>query len=625
MDHLGLLGASLFSDCKVSFMPNQSSPDPSLDTVPKLFQAQVRRFQNQVAMREKVLGLWKEISWNEYRDNVRIAAMGLLAFGVGKGQCVSIISGNNKEWLYCDIAIQSLGGITVGIYTTNSSEEITYILNHSESRIFFVEDEEQLDKVLLARAEIPLLEKVIVYDMEGLRNLKDPLVMSFEDFMALGQKAFQKEPDRFDQLWPRVKPEDTALIVYTSGTTGPPKGAMLSHQNVTWTNRALVKSNTTYEGDEILSYLPLCHVAERNSTTFAALTNGYIINFAENMETVPEDLREISPHSFFAVPRIWEKFYSQILLRMQECTWLEKKVFAWAIVVGQKASGLKLDHQPWPVALKIKYALAHFLVFRNLKRLLGLERARYMISGGAPISPDILKFFHAVGLSIREVYGQTEDTGPTSIHQGEDIKLGTVGKPIPETEVMIAEDGEILVRGPHVFQGYLKAPDLTNETIIDGWLHSGDIGRFDEEGNLVITGRKKDIIITSGGKNVTPQFIENKLKFSHYINDAVVIGDGRKYLTALIMIDKENVTQHSQDNRIPFTTYKSLCHNDDIKDLIQKEVNKVNKTLAQVETIKQFRLIDIEMTSDDPEMTATMKLKRKYVNERFKDLIREMY
>ncbi len=606
-------------------MPNQSILDPSLDTVPKLFHAQVKRFGERVAMREKDLGVWKEISWNEYREKVRVVAMGLLAFGVEKEQCVSIISGNNKEWLYCDIAIQCIGGITVGIYTTNAPEEVAYIINHSESRIFFVEDEEQLDKVLLTRAELPLLEKVIVYDMEGLRNLKDPLVMSFEDFLELGEREYRKDPEGFDQLWPQVKPEDTALIVYTSGTTGPPKGAMISHQNVTWTNRALAKSNAAYEGDEILSYLPLCHVAERNSTTFAAMTNGYVINFAENLETVPEDLREISPHAFFAVPRIWEKFYSQIILRMQECTWLEKKMFAWAVEVGQKASALKLGHQPWPGVLKLKYALSHFLVFRNLKRLLGLERARYMLSGGAPISPDILKFFHAVGLFIREVYGQTEVTGPTSIHQGEDIKLGTVGKPIPETEVRIAEDGEILVRGPHVFQGYLKAPELTRETIIDGWLHSGDIGRFDDEGNLIITDRKKDIIITSGGKNVTPQFIENKLKFSPYINDAVVIGDARKYLTALIMIDKENVTQYAQDNRIPFTTYKSLCHNEDIRDLIQKEVNKVNKTLAQVETLKDFRLIDIELTSDDPELTATMKLKRKYVNERFKDLIREMY
>ncbi len=275
--------------------------------------------------------------------------------------------------------------------------------------------------------------------------------------------------------------------------------------------------------------------------------------------------------------------------------------------------------------MRIKYAVAHIAVFRNLKRMLGLDRGRYIISGAAPISPDILKFFHAVGINVREVYGQTEDSGPTSVHPEGDIKLGTVGKPVPGVEVKIADDGEILVKGPNVFQGYYKNPELTAEYIRDGWLHSGDVGRFDEEGNLIITDRKKDIIITSGGKNITPQYIENKLKFSPYINDATVIGDKRKYLTSLIMIDKENVTQYAQDKRIPFTTYKNLCGNGEIIELIQGEINKVNKILAQVETIKKFRLIDVELTTDDAELTATMKLKRKYVNERFYDLIEDMY
>ena len=600
-------------------------PDPSLDTVPKLFHAQVERFKDKVAMREKVLGIWQEISWNQYRENVRAAGMGLVALGIKRSQCVSIISENNPEWLYCDIATQCIGAITVGIYTTNSAEEVSYIINHSESRIFFVEDEEQLDKVLLTRKDLPMLKKVIVYDMEGLRNFKDPMVMSFDDFMTLGKSEAEKDPTRFDKLWPQVKPEDIALIVYTSGTTGPPKGAMLSHHNVIWTNRALGESNPVYETDEILSFLPLCHIAERNMTTFSSLTYGQVVNFAENLETVPEDIREISPHIFFAVPRIWEKFYSGIILRMQDSTWLEKKGFDWAIKVGEEASIYRLDHQPVPTFLRIKYDLAHFMVFRNLQRSLGLERGRFVFSGGAPISPDILKFFHAIGIPIREVYGQTEDTGPTTIHQGEDIKLGTVGKPIPGIKVKIADDGEILVKGPNVFQGYYKDPELTKDYIVDGWLHSGDVGKFDDEGNLVITDRKKDIIITAGGKNITPQYIENKFKFSPYINDAVVIGDGKKYLTALIMIDDENVTQYAQDQRIPFTTYKSLCHNEEIVDLIQKEVNKVNKTLAQVETIKKFRLIDIKLTTDDSELTATMKLKRKFVGERFNDLIEGMY
>ncbi len=606
-------------------MPGFVKPDSSLDTIPRLFHAQVKLFGDRIAIREKVLGIWQEISWIQYRENVLAVGMGLLELGVGKGDRISIISENNPEWLYCDIAIQCIGGITVGIYTTNSAEEVAYILNHSESRIFFVEDEEQLDKVLLVKKDLPVLKKVIVYDMKGLRNFSDPLVMSFKDFMILGKRAAEEDPARLDSIWPQVKSEDLALIVYTSGTTGPPKGAMLSHYNVTWTSRALGDANEVYETDEILSFLPLCHIAERNNSVFTALTYGLTVNFAENLETVPEDLREISPQIFFSVPRFWEKFYSNIILIMQESTWLEKKIFYWALRVGEGVSTLKLNHQPVPIFQRIKNAIAHFMVFKNLKLMLGLERGRYVFSGGAPISPDILKFFHAVGLPVREVYGQTEVCGPTSIHQGDDITLGTVGKPIPGIDVMIAEDGEILVKGPNVFQGYYKEPELTAEYLRDGWLHSGDVGRFDEKGNLLITDRKKDIIITSGGKNITPQYIENKLKFSPYINDAVVIGDARKYLTSLIMIDKENVTQYAQDQRIPFTTYKNLCHNEKIIDLIQNELDKVNKSLAQVETIKKFRLIDVELTNEDPELTATMKLKRKYVNERFSDRIEDMY
>ncbi|MBW1677271.1 MAG: long-chain fatty acid--CoA ligase, partial [Deltaproteobacteria bacterium] len=379
------------------------------------------------------------------------------------------------------------------------------------------------------------------------------------------------------------------------------------------------------EADEILSFLPLCHIGERNISVFCAMICGWVVNFSENLEAVPENIREISPHTFFAVPRFWEKFYSSIVLRMKDSTRLEKKVFDWSLKVGEKARVYRFDRQRVPLLLKLKYALAHFMVYRNLKRLLGLERTEFAATGAAPISPDILKFYHAVGIPIREVYGQTESAGVASMHQGDEIKLGTVGKPLPGVEIKIAEDNEILIKGELVFQGYYGNQELTNEYVRNGWLYTGDVGEIDEEGYLIITDRKKDIIITSGGKNITPSYIENKLKFSPYINDAVVIGDAKKYLTALIMIDKENVTQYAQDNRIPFTTYKSLCHNEDIIELIQQEVDKVNKTLAQVEKLKKFRLIDVELTNEDPELTATMKLKRKYVSEHFGDIIAEMY
>lgn len=604
---------------------NRPTTNPELNTVPKLFHAQVERYQNRVAMREKILGLWQEITWRQYQERVHVAAMALLELGVEKGQCISIISENKPEWLYCDIATLCVGGITVGIYTTNASEEVAYVLNDTGSRLLFVEDEEQLDKVLLARNELPHLQKIVVFDMEGLRNFKDPMVMSFDLFMDQGSKALEKNPQAIDRLWPLVEPQDAALIVYTSGTTGRPKGAMISHGNVIWSSRAVLEASPAREGDEILSFLPLCHVAERNLTTFCAMVYGWVVNFAENLETVPENIKEISPDTFFAVPRFWEKFYSSIILRMQESTWVERKVFDWAIKIGESVRMYRFNKQAVPLHLQLGYQLAHFMVFRNLRNLLGLGKTRFATTGAAPIAPDILKFFHAVGIPIREAYGQTESSGVAAMHQGEDIKLGTVGKPLPGVEVKLAADNEILLKGEFVFQGYHGRPELTAEYVKNGWLYTGDVGEIDKDGFLKITDRKKDIIITSGGKNITPSYIENKLKFSPYINDAVVIGDGRKFLSSLIMIDKENVTQFAQDNRIPFTTYKSLCHNQAITELIQQELDKINKTLAQVEKLKKFRLIDVELTSEDPELTATMKLKRKYVSENFSDLITEMY
>jgi long-chain acyl-CoA synthetase len=345
----------------------------------------------------------------------------------------------------------------------------------------------------------------------------------------------------------------------------------------------------------------------------------------EEMDTIPENMREVSPTIFFAVPRIWEKFYSGLILTMKESTGLEKWAFRWALGVGQKVSDFRLNGAEPPFSLKALFALADWTVMRNLKKSIGLNRARYCLSGAAPISPDLLKFYHSLGIDIREVYGQTENCGPTSIHYEKDVRFGTVGKPLPRAEIRIAEDGEILLKGPHIFMGYFNDPEKSRETVVDGWLHTGDVGRFDENGHLIITDRKKDIIITAGGKNITPSEIENQLKFSPYINDAVVIGDGRKYLTALIMIDDENVMKFAQDNRVPFTTYASLTRAAEVIDLIQKEVEEVNKKFARVETIKKFRLIDIQLTTDDEEITPTMKLKRKFVNEKFKEVIDSMY
>jgi len=461
--------------------------------------------------------------------------------------------------------------------------------------------------------------------MEGLRHFKDPMVMSFDELLALGKEENQQEPELFERLIRGPGPGDLAILIYTSGTTGPPKGAMISHQNILSVMEMANEVNPGFEDDEILSFLPLCHIAQRTVSVFNPLQVPFIVNFVEELDTVPENIREVSPTVFFAVPRIWEKFYSGLVLRMRDSTRLEKLAFKWALHIGQKVSDYRLNQSEPPLYLNLLFKLADWTVLKNLKKSVGLDRARYLLSGAAPISPDLLKFYHSLGLDMREVYGQTENCGPTSIHYENDVKFGTVGRALPRAQIKIAEDGEILLKGPHIFMGYFNDPEKTAETIVDGWLHTGDVGEMDEDDHLIVLDRKKDIIITSGGKNITPSEIENQLKFSPYINDAVVIGDGRKYLTALIMVDDENVMEYAQENRIPFTTYASLTKADEIIKLIKNEVEKVNKKFARVETIKKFSLIDVKLTEDDDEITPTMKLKRKFVNEKFKEAIESMY
>ena len=595
------------------------------DTIPGLFYARVRQYNDKTALRKKEYGIWTDISWKEFGENVRYISLGLVSLGLKNGECVTLIGENRPEWLYADLAIMSAGGITAAIYTTSSPEQCAYIINHSQAKFHIVEDEEQLDKVLKTRDTLPNLEKIIVMEMEGLSHFKDPMVMSLEDLMGVGRDLQERVPTYFVARLHEPQPDDTALLIYTSGTTGPPKGAMLSHDNVIWTTHALKESLPVYETDELLSFLPLSHIAERMFSVFYAIQYGYTVNFIENTDTVTQNMVEISPTIFFAVPRIWEKYYSTITIRMSDATWLKRSLYYASLKVGAKISGLRLANEKVPFYWRAIYQLFHFTVFRKLKEKLGFDRVRLAISGAAPISPDVLQYYHGIGIPLREIYGQTEDCGPTSIHLGEHIKIGTVGKAIPGVEIRIADDGEILVKGRNVFQGYFRSPEATRETLKDGWLHSGDIGELDEEGFLKITDRKKDLIITAGGKNIAPQNIENQLKFSPYVNDAIVIGDRRKYVTALIMIDEDNVVKYAQDNRIPFTTYADLSQNPEIRRLIAGEVEKVNSTLAHVETIKKFTLFHKRLDEEDGELTPTMKVKRKHINETYKDLIESMY
>jgi len=600
-----------------------SSVDVS--TVLILFCQQVAKYGDRVALRKKALGRWHESSWREYGQRVREVASGLVALGLRRGECISIIAENRPEWLYSDLGIMAAGGVTVGIYTTNSPEQCAYILNHSEARFHIVEDEEQLDKVLQVRGGLPLLEKIIVIDLKGLRKFHDPMVISFEQLLAVGREFDAAQPSRFLQSLGEGKPEDVAILVYTSGTTGLPKGAMLSHETILFSTMLLEQIGPMRETDETISYLPLAHIAQRLLSVFGQIRYGYTVNFAESLDTFPYDLREVSPQIFFGPPRIWEKFYSAITLRMEKATWLKRRVYRAALAMGNRAAKRRLCGEAVPPSLHLADLLARLAVFRKLKQHLGLDRARYVLSGAAPIAPGLLEFFQSIGVPIKESYGQTENCGPVTAHLEDRIKLGTVGQAIPGCEVKIAEDGEILLRGRNVFQGYFKDPQATKEALRDGWLCTGDVGELDPEGFLTLTDRKKDLIITAGGKNIAPQPIENQLKSSPYIADAVVIGDRRKHLTALIVIDEENVANFAQEQRIPFTTFSDLTTKPEVYTLIDGEVKRVNRTLSQVETVKRFAVLDKKLDPEDGDVTPTMKVKRKAISERYGELIESLY
>ncbi|NPU83608.1 MAG: AMP-binding protein [Syntrophaceae bacterium] len=596
-----------------------------VDTLPKALASVAARQPGRAAMRRKDMGIWRDISWAGYLRQVRLAALGLHAIGVRRGERVAIIGENRPEWLYSALGTLAAGGTFVGIYTTNPVAECEYVAGHSESVVYICEDEEQLDKALVFRERTPKLRKLVVWNMEGLRHFRDPMLMSFDELLREGERLDGEQPDLFDRLVGEGRGGDVAGIIYTSGTTGPPKGAMLSHEGYLWVGRKAGEICRAGKDDETISFLPLNHVYEQIFDLMVHLTVGHTVNFTENTDTVMADMQEVSPTLFHAVPRIWEKYYSGIVLRMADATRLKRAAYGAAVRIGSRHNEECLAGRTPSFLMRLAYGLAYFAVFRKLKERLGFDRVKLGFSGAAPISHNILKYFQGIGIPIREGYGMTETTGITHMSDERHFKLGTVGRPLPETEVSISEDGEILVRHPGIFLGYWRDEENTREALRDGWLHTGDVGEIDDEGYLRITDRKKDLIITAGGKNVAPQYIENLLKFSPYINDAVVIGDGRKYLTAIIVIDEENVVKFAQDRKVSYTTFASLTRTEEVTALIREEVGKVNDQLARVENIRQFRILDKKLYTEDGEVTPTMKVKRKFINTQYADLIESMY
>ncbi len=596
-------------------------------TVPAVFWNGAAARSGRVLMREKKLGLWREWTWAKAAEAVREIGDGLLALGFAPGDCASILANTVVEWVLADLAVLSCGGVSNGIYPTDAPAQVEYLLFDSRSCVVFVEDDEQLDKVLAVRERLPMLARIVVFDTEGLRDFSDPIVTSLAALRELGRARAGAHPGELDARIAACRPANLAILVYTSGTTGKPKGAMHSHEGIVYTIRGYNTIIHQDDNDERMCFLPLCHVAERIGGEYFAIYTGSILNFVENPETVPENVREIAPTVFTAVPRIWEKFYSSVVIAIRESGRAQQAAYAWAIGIGGRVADRVLAGKPVGTLLKWQFALARRLALDNVRKLIGIHRARFCVTGAAPISPDLVRWYLALGVPMIEVWGMTESCGAATYTPAARIKPGMIGPACPYNEVRLDPNtGELLIRGKNVFMGYLNQPEKTAETIdADGWLHTGDVGTQDGDGYFRITDRMKDIIITAGGKNITPSELENELKFSPYITDAVVVGDRRAYLTAIVMIDLENVEKFAQDHDIPFSNYASLARAPEVQALVGAEVARVNEKFARVEQIKKFWLLETQLSAEDEELTPTMKLKRKLVEAKYADRIEAMY
>ena len=601
---------------------------PSIKSIPATFRENALKRGDRIAMRQKDYGIWQEISWQEYYLQASYVAHALMSLGIEHGDFVGIIGENCAEWLFMDMGIQLAGARTVGIYTTSSWQQVQYVLGHSECKILFAENEEQVDKWLHMREGLPALQYLIYWDKKGLERMNDPQLLFFDDVISKGKKSFEVNPDLHLERIEKVNPDDIALLVYTSGTTGRPKGAMLTSKNILWVANSLLEEKDDVlirEEDETMSFLPLCHIFERMFSVYFPLVFGYTINFAESTDTISHNIREIRPTVGYAVPRVWEKFQSSILIKMSDAPWLNRTAFKAALAVGKNYTNKKLEGERISLWLKFKRFLAYWSILYPLKYMIGMNKMKVALSGAAPISPKVMKFFHMLGITMFEGYGMTETAALISISRLSEYKLGTVGKPILGAEVKLGDDNEILVKHPGVISGYYKYPEATDRALDNGWLHTGDVGEFDQEGFLKIVDRKKDLIITAGGKNIAPQKIENKLKFSSYINDAIVIGDRRKFISAIIVLDEENINKYARDQKIQYTAYSDLATHPEIRKLIEQEVQLVNKELARVEMVKKFTILDKRLYVEDGEVTPTMKVKRKFINKQYGDLIEAMY
>ena len=602
----------------------------SADTIPKLLLNRARGHGEKIAIREKDYGIWLSYNWRVYLDNVRKLALGLAALGFKRGDKLSVIGDNRPQGYWAQVAALCLGGIPVPLYQDAIENELEYIIEHSGARFIVAEDQEQVDKMLALKEKVSTMEMIIYDDPRGLRNYKEPFIKSFTHVEDLGVEFERQHPGFFEDEVERGHPDDVALIPYTSGTTGNPKGVVLTHANLLNNVRMMTAAEDYSDSDQLMAYLPMAWIGDSIFSLGMLFDIGFTVNCPEAASTVMRDMREIGPTVMFCPPRIWENILTTIQVKMEDAAWIKRKMFHYFVDVAGRVSKMQLMREPVPVWLRLLRGLGEFLVYGPLRDNLGMGKIRYAYTAGAALGPEVFGFYRSIGVNLKQVYGLTESSAMCTFQPDGDVKLDTVGIPGPKVDIKISEGGEVLIRSPGVFQGYYKNPEATKESLVQGWLHTGDAGIIDRDGHLKIIDRAKDVSTLATGTIFAPQYIENKLKFSPYIKEAVTVGQGKDFVTAMINIDMEAVGNWAERRSIGYTSYTDLSQKPQVYDLIYDEVKKVNASLqeeAQLRgaQIKRYLILHKELDPDDAEITRTRKVRRGFVAEKYADLIEALY
>ncbi len=596
------------------------------DTLPKLLMANAQRYgHRKAAIREKEYGIWQSYSWAQYLEQVKDFALGLANLGFQRGDKLSIIGDNRPQLYWALVAAQGLGGVPVPIYQDAIAAEVQFVIDHSDSRVVVAEDQEQVDKILETKDRLPGVEYVIYDDPKGMRQYSFPFLVSFSEVQKLGRRFRARRSGYFEEAVATGGAEDLAIINYTSGTTGSPKGVMLTHRNLLATAKSYLAVDPLDERDQLMAYLPMAWIGDTFFSVVVSFLTGAAVNCPEDTTTVRQDFREIAPRMTFAPPRIWENLLSQTQVKIGDAGWFRRTLCQTFLALGMRVAALQMDGKPVPLSLRLLANLGEWLVFAPLRDQLGLRRIRTATTGGAAIGPDVIQFFRAIGVNLKQLYGMTECSAPATVQRDGAVKVDSVGTPIPGVEIKISEEGEVLLRSPGLFLGYYKDPDATARTLQDGWLATGDAGFLDPDGQLVIIDRAKDVSHLLNGSVFAPQYIENRLKFSPYIKEAVATGHERPYVAAMINIDLEVVGSWAEKQGLPYSGYADLAQKPEVYELMLKEIQRVNTTLTAPLRIRRFVLLHKELDPDDAEITRTRKLRRRFVYEKYRQIIEALY